>query len=169
MATKVNRGAARISAICICPAAGAPMSAVARAGLIAGRGIAGDRYASGTGAYSEPGPGNARDVTFIAEEAIASANAKLRLRGLEEFAALDTRRNLVVAGMAAADLNALVGREFSFGGGRFRGVELADPCQRPGRLIRRGGFEQAFEGLGGLRAEVLEGSEIAVGDAFSPD
>ena len=168
MANETLPESTRISSICISPTAGAPMIAVERAALIAGRGLAGDRYASDTGAYSKPGPGPARHVTFISADGIASANATLRLRGLEEFSALDTRRNLVVAGMSAEDLNALVDREFSFGGGRFRGVELAAPCRRPGRLLRRSGFEQAFEGAGGLRAEVLEGGEIAVGDEFSP-
>ena len=157
-----------ISAICISPSAGAPMSTVEGVMIISGRGLAGDRYASDTGAYSKPGPGKARHVTFIAEDGITRANKSLRLRGLEEFSALDTRRNLVVAGISAEDLNALVDREFSFGSGRFRGVELADPCPRPGRLLRRGGFEEAFEGLGGLRAEVLAGEELAVGDVFSP-
>ena len=111
-----------ISAICISTSAGVPMSEVERVAIIAGRGLAGDRYASNTGAYSKPGPGKARHVTFIAEDGITKANKSLRLRGLDEFSALDTRRNLVVAGMSADDLNALVGREFSFGGGRFRGV-----------------------------------------------
>ena len=168
MANDAHPEQARISAICISPTAGAPMRAVGRVALIAGRGLAGDRYASDTGAYSKPGPGPVRHVTFIAEEGITKANKSLRLRGLEKFSALETRRNLIVAGMPADDLNALVGREFSFGSGRFRGVELADPCVRPGRLLRRGGFEEAFDGMGGLRAEVLAGEELAVGDEFSP-
>lgn len=158
---------ARISAIFTCAKAGAPMSAAAQVSVAAGEGIAGDRYALGVGAYSKIEPIKARDVTFIAEQGIDAANAALAAKGLLPFAPVETRRNLLVSGMSAEALNALVGQDFTVGAIRFHGLELADPCMRPGRLINRPGFEESFAQRGGLRARVLSGGVLAVGDVFA--
>ena len=159
--------AATISAIYTCARAGAPMQSHGHIAVVAGEGLAGDRYAKGIGVYSRVEPIKVRHATLITQDGIDTANAMLRARGLVEFSAADTRRNLVVAGMQAEELNDLVGREFSFGGIRFRGIEFSDPCHRPGRLLDRSGFEQAFERRGGLRAEVFSSGELIVGAIYS--
>lgn len=159
---------ATISAIYTCARAGAPMQSHERIAVAAGEGLAGDRYARGIGVYSKVEPIKVRHATLITQDGIDIANAMLRERGLAVFSAADTRRNLVVAGMQAEALNDLVGREFSFGGIGFRGIEFSDPCHRPGRLLNRSGFEDAFERRGGLRAEVLSGGDLEVGAAFAP-
>ena len=122
-----------------------------------GYGLIGDRYAEGRGAYSRSKVPKIRHVSLIAAEAIAAAN-----EGLEQpFEEAETRRNLVTIGL---ELNDLVGAEFSIGGILMRGVELCDPCRRPEKLAGKPGFEEAFQGRGGLRAEALASGIIVVGN-----
>jgi len=64
-------------------------------------------------------------------------------------------------------LNHLVGREFVVGGVRLRGIRLCEPCSHLEGLTRRG----VLAGLvhrGGLRAQILVGGEIRVGDPIAP-
>jgi MOSC domain-containing protein YiiM len=146
----------RIESIHIALAAEAVMRGVAEITAIAGVGLEGDRYASGAGSFSaKPKPG--RQVTLIEAEAIEALERELGL----VLAPGDSRRNLVTRGVA---LNHLVGREFRVGGVRLRGCELCEPC---GDLARMTGRPQILPGLvhrGGLRAEILEGGVIRVGD-----
>jgi MOSC domain-containing protein YiiM len=127
----------RVEAIRISAAAGAPMASAWRIAAHAGGGLEGDRYDTGTGEFSGT-PGAGRGLTLIAAEAIEQANKAHP--GLDLTAA-ETRRNVTVRGI---DLNGLVGRDFRIGSVRCRGVRPADPC--------------------GLRADILEDGEIAVGD-----
>jgi MOSC domain-containing protein YiiM len=77
-----------------------------------------------------------------------------------------TRRNVLLRGISAQALNDLVGQHFWVGSIQCRGVELCTPCPRPSQLSQQDGFQEAFEGRGGLRAEVLLGGELAIGDAL---
>ena len=145
-----------IESIHIAPSAAVAMHGLSEVMAIAGVGLEGDRYASGTGTFSaKPKPG--RQITLIEAEAIEALERELGL-GL---APGETRRNLVTRGVA---LNHLVGREFTVGGVRLRGHELCEPC---GDLARMTGKPQILPGLthrGGLRAEILEGGLIRAGD-----
>jgi MOSC domain-containing protein YiiM len=70
------------------------------------------------------------------------------------------RRNLVTRGVP---LNHLVGREFQVGGVRLRGTRLCEPCQYLEGLTTKG----VLAGLihrGGLRADIVSGGTIRVGD-----
>jgi MOSC domain-containing protein YiiM len=61
-------------------------------------------------------------------------------------------------------LNDLVGKPFRVGDLRCLGVELCEPCRHLASLTHPG----VLKGLvhrGGLRADVVAGAEIAVGDA----
>ena len=60
-------------------------------------------------------------------------------------------------------VNHLVGREFSVGGVRMRGYDLAEPCTYLEELTRTG-VRKALIHRGGLRAEILDDGPIAVGD-----
>jgi len=146
----------RVESIHITSAAEAPMRSVKEINAIAGVGLEGDRYATQTGSFSaKPKPG--RQITLIEAEAIAALERELGM----VLGSGETRRNLVTRGVA---LNHLVGREFSVGGVRLRGHELCEPC---GDLARMTGRLQILPGLvhrGGLRAEILEGGVIRVGD-----
>ena len=146
----------RIESIHIATTAEATMRGVAEIRAIAGVGLEGDRYATRTGSFSaKPKPG--RQITLVEAEAIEALERELGLK----LAPGETRRNLVTRGVA---LNHLVGREFQVGAVRLRGHELCEPC---GDLARMTGKPQILPGLvhrGGLRAEILEGDLIRVGD-----
>ena len=61
-------------------------------------------------------------------------------------------------------LNHLVGRTFRVGGVVLRGFKLAEPCTYLEGLTRPG-VRRALVHRAGLRAEILEGGTISVGDA----
>ena len=118
----------------------------------AGHGLEGEYHWSAT-----PEPG--QSVTLIAAEA---------LEGLREDTGIDlsheaSRRNILTRGI---ELNALVGRRFAVGAVECVGTELCEPCNTLAKLTERG----VLRGLvhrGGLRADILSGGEIAVGDAVA--
>jgi len=147
-----------VVAVFITPDAGKPMIQVSSTRAVVGRGLEGDRYYNGTGAYSRSKSGKIRDVSLIAAEAISTAEFECATG----FFFAETRRNLVTFGV---DLNSLVGREFRVGEVLMRGTELCDPCNRPSKLSGKGGFKEAFASRGGLRAEILNDGDIRQGDA----
>jgi MOSC domain-containing protein YiiM len=118
----------------------------------AGRGLEGEYHWS-----AQPEPG--QSLTLIAAEA---------LEGLREDTGIElsheaSRRNVLTRGV---DLNALVGRRFNVGGVECEGTELCEPCNTLAKLTERG----VLRGLvhrGGLRADILSGGVIAVGDAVA--
>jgi hypothetical protein len=152
-----------IQAIYIAPKAGAPMNS-AHTATLTSMGIQGDRYASGDGAYSQILPSKIRHISLITEAGIAIANEWLIAGDEPTFTDAETRRNIVIANMSADELNNLVGRTFHLGKLLLKGVELCAPCQRPAKLLNKSDFLIAFEGRGGLRAEILEVGTISVGD-----
>jgi MOSC domain-containing protein YiiM len=126
--------------------------------VIAGQGLEGDRYANGTGHWSDS-PYTGREVTLIEIEAI-EALAREKEIAIEPGAA---RRNVVTRGVP---LNHLVGREFQVGAVRLRGMRLCEPCAYLEGLTEKG----VLAGLihrGGLRAEIVRGGTIRVGDAIT--
>jgi MOSC domain-containing protein YiiM len=141
-----------VESIHVTPAARDEPLAVERATAVAGRGLEGDRYHDGTGSFSH-WKGD-RDLTLIEAEAVEAA-------GLDPG---DARRNVVVRGV---DLNALVGERFRVGAVECEGRELADPCKHLERLTKPGVI-RGLAGRGGLRAAIVSGGEIAVGDAVEP-
>jgi hypothetical protein len=147
--------------IFIAPASGAPMEARDAVDAIAGTGLAGDRYSKAVGTYSGRRlPDHQRAVTLIERETVAAVRSEAGL-ALDEA---ETRRNLVTVGVP---LNHLVDREFQVGPVRLRGVNLSEPCTYLEREVRDG-LRAALIHRGGLRAEVLEGGTIRLGDAVRP-
>ena len=71
------------------------------------------------------------------------------------------RRNIVTRGI---DLNALVGREFTIGLVRCRGMRLCEPCTVIDGYAARP-ILRALVHRGGLRADILEDGLITRGDA----
>jgi hypothetical protein len=144
-------GIGHVEALVLAPAAEAPVMLAEEAVAIAGQGLRGDRYVSGTGTFESGRPGSA--VTLI-DAAV-----------LDGFGAdLDHRRNVVVRG---TDLNALVGREFDLGQARCRGRRLCEPCAHLDRL-NGGGVLRPLVHRGGLRADIISGGTIRVGDQLTP-
>lgn len=137
--------------------AGDPMREVQKIKAIKKLGLEGDRYAGERGAWSKSKRRVIRQVSLIEQGAIDKANFGLKVPFLPQ----ETRRNIVVSDFP---LNGLIGKEFTIGGVRMRGVELCDPCQRPSNLAGKKGFEESFCGQGGLRAEILTTGQISVGD-----
>lgn len=146
----------RVEGIFTAAARGEPMQARDRVDALAGAGLAGDRYTAGEGTWSRTETGPDRQVTLIEAEAL---DAVRRDYGLA-LAPESTRRNLLVRGVA---LNHLVGATFRVGEAWLRGVELCEPCARMEQTGGPGAWG-ALVHRGGLRAEILEGGSIRVGD-----
>lgn len=150
-------GQGTVISIHIAPTGAAPMKSVTNAKAVAGRGLEGDRYYSKLGTYSSQA-GSGRDVTLIEIEAIDGLKRDYEVQ-------LDSgqpRRNIVTRGVA---LNHLVEREFRIGDVVLRGTRLCEPCAHMEKLTVKG----AMRGLvhrGGLRAEIISGGSIRVGDTI---
>src|SRR5207302_11133948 len=100
-------------------------------------------------------PGTGRALTLIEAEAVESlARLGIVLRPGE------ARRNVTTRGIA---LNELVGRRFRLGGALCLGTRLCEPCTYPQELVGKPVLDPLAH-RGGLRADVLEGGEIRVGD-----
>ena len=70
------------------------------------------------------------------------------------------RRNIVTRGTA---LNDLCGKTFRVGGATCEGIELCEPCSLFASRTRREVLK-FFLHRGGLRARIVEGGEIRIGD-----
>lgn len=146
----------RLLAIGVAAAAGEPLETVAQIEAVAGQGLAGDRYALCRGAFQKGEILPSQQVTLIEREALDAVASDYKM----PVAHLETRRNLLVEHVP---LNHLVGRTFRVGPVLLRGVKLCEPC---GYLekITRPGIEKALRHRGGLRAEVVRGGTLRVGD-----
>lgn len=147
MATLPRAG--RVEWIGLRPARMAPMDEVAEVVAESGGGLAGDRYAGGSGK---------RGVTLIQAEHLPVIAA---LSGHSGVSPSMLRRNLVVSGLP---LVALKGRRFRVGQTVLEGTDSCDPCSRMEAALGPGGFN-AMRGHGGLCARIVEGGTIRVGDA----
>jgi MOSC domain-containing protein YiiM len=136
----------------------APMETIGSARAVAGRGLEGDRYYEKLGTYSGR-PGSGRAVTLIESEAL---EALKRDYGVDIEAA-QARRNIVTHAVA---LNHLVGREFTIGAIRLRGMRLCEPCAHLEKLTASG-TPRGLIHRGGLRADVLSSGIIQIGDPIT--
>lgn len=149
-----------VVAIHVATEAGAPMTELDVVEAIAGRGLAGDRYADASGTFSEKLSAG-RQVTLIESEALDAIAAE---QGIE-LAPGESRRNLTTRGVP---LNHLVGREFTVGGVRLRGVGLCEPCGHLQRKLEIDQLVQTLAHRAGLKAEIVDGGAIRTGDAIEP-
>lgn len=144
-----------VLSIYIATAAEAPTLSVQEVQAVPGKGLAGDRYFSRIGTYSNnPAPG--RDITLIEIEAIEALKRDYNI----ELNPGDSRRNIVTRGVP---LNHLVGQEFKVGEVALRGVRLCDPCLHLEKLSHKG-IQRGLMHRGGLRADILSDGVIRVGD-----
>ena len=120
--------------------------------VAAGVGIVGDRYATKRGHWSEP-RWREQQLTLIEADVGDDLGVEVGL----------LRRNVVTRGV---QLPGLLGLEFRIGEAVLAGVLPCEPCHYIETLLERPGLLRALVGRGGLRARVLEGGRIAVGDAI---
>jgi hypothetical protein len=142
----------RVEAIAVAPAAEAPVALVEQAVAHAGRGLEGDRYAAGAGTFTRT-HGRGHSLTLIAAEVLDELG----------LTAEDARRNVVVRGI---DLEGLIGHRFRIGEVEVQGERRCEPCAHLDRLAP--GTLRALVRRGGLRADLLTGGVIRVGDPVIP-
>ena len=107
-------------------------------------GMVGDRYSE------------SRDITLIEAEALEGLVADTGI----ELSPAEVRRQVLTRGIR---LNDLVGERFAVGGVECVGQELCEPCNHLQGMTYPG----VLRGLvhrGGLRADIVSGGRIAVGD-----
>jgi MOSC domain-containing protein YiiM len=143
----------RLDAIYIAEAAAAPMRAVDACTCLAGRGLDGDRYASGAGHWIKT---DGCQVTLVTAEDVARATA----RGPQAFLHGEHRRNLVVSGIP---LDAYRHREVRIGQVRFGFHRLRPPCGYLDSLLQPGAGRALGRGAG-IALRVLDDGIIRVGD-----
>jgi MOSC domain-containing protein YiiM len=144
---------ASIVGIYTAPKSGAPMEQQGSVIVMPGEGIVGDRYALHTGTWSNPKWPDQQLTLFASEVAEAI--------GIEAYQA---RRNLVTRGI---ELSGLVGIRFRIGEALIAGVRACDPCRYIQQLNAHPGLTKALGGFnGGLRARVIEGGKIRLGDTI---
>ena len=111
---------------------------------VTAEGVVGDRY------------GDSRDLTLIEAEALEGLRHDTGI----VLTAAESRRQVLTRGIR---LNELVGKRFAVGGVECQGQELCEPCSHLQSLTYNG----VLRGLvhrGGLRADIVRGGRIAVGD-----
>jgi MOSC domain-containing protein YiiM len=137
-----------VAELFVAPTKAADLAPVGEVVAVEGQGIEGDRYFGADGA--------GRNVTLVEAEAIDAVAAD---RG-EAVGPRHVRRNIVTRGIA---LNHLVGQRFRVGEVVLQGVRLCEPCHIVEELVGEGG-RMAFLHRAGLRADVVRGGVIRVGD-----
>ncbi|HUG68410.1 MAG TPA: MOSC domain-containing protein [Pirellulaceae bacterium] len=148
----------QLRAIQIADAAAARMRPLEVVEAVVGKGLVGDRYAACNGKYSPDADGNVlpqREVTLIEAETLSAITNETGAR----FSHADTRRNLLTEDVP---LNHLVGKSFSIGEVELRGVELCEPCSYLEAM--HPGIMKPLIHRGGLRAQVVRGGKLRVGD-----
>ena len=119
-------------------------------------GLQGDRYSN---ASVRRGP--EYQVTLIEIENIEAFAKTASILFTEDM----PRRNLVTRGVV---LNDLCGKRFKVGSATFEGLELCEPCALFASRTHRDVLKY-FLGRGGLRARIVIGGEINVGDTIGVD
>ena len=141
-----------VAGLLLAPAAEQPLVRVDSVKAVAGRGLEGDRYFDGRGTFS--GTGRGYELTLVEAETLDEVDLSWE----------QARRNVVTSGIA---LNGLVGRRFAVGTVECVGRRLAEPCSHLEKLARPGLLRPLVH-RAGLRADILRGGEISVGDSVCP-
>jgi MOSC domain-containing protein YiiM len=132
---------------------GDDLHAVEHIEAIPGRGLNGDRYCRRGEPEARGNPD--QEITLIESEALDFLK---REHGIELHPSR-TRRNLLTQGVP---LNDLVGKEFTVGDVRLRGLRLSHPCDHLEAMTCKG-VKEGLKMRGGLRAEVLRGGVLRPG------
>lgn len=144
-----------IAGLYISPDERAPMIELSEVEAIAGVGLRNDRYALDIrrGEFQIRGKARTRvrQVTFFPMDALKGTG----------FNGIDTRRNVGVSGLF--DAYKFLGRRFRFGDAIFEGDWECKPCKVPSIVSGKPGFEKLLPEIGGIRARILEGGILQIG------
>jgi MOSC domain-containing protein YiiM len=132
------------------------MSAEPSVEALTDEGLAGDRYAEAKNRRSPD-----YQVTLMELENIEAFTQATGLPLTPEM----PRRNIITRGIR---LNGLCGKPFRVGHARFEGLALCEPCNLFAERTHRDVLK-FFVGKGGLRARILSGGVIRVGDSIGED
>lgn len=132
--------------------AGGTMTSREVVDVVAGKGIPGDRYAEGEGTFKDM-PYRNRELTLVEAESAAAVG----------LPAAQLRRNVVVEGVRLGDL---IGHRFRLGDVVAFGARKCAPCEHIEKATARPGLRAELDG--GLRADVLVGGRLRVGDPIGP-
>lgn len=163
--------APRIIGIYTSPAKGQPMESHDSIHAIEGQGLAGDRYALRTGAWSHVRiPDEFREVTIFSTLGLEEANREFSARGIEKFTQDQLRRNLAI-NISVEKLNDIGQKKERIQIGEDVILEATTdcaPCKRPPTLINRSRdgviFEEVMRERGGVRFRVIQGGIIRRND-----
>lgn len=129
---------------------------VAKAELVANRGIIEDRYHSRSAESLEPDTAAPiKNISLISREVLDGFLAN----NDAEIDYGDFRRNIITSGI---DLNSLVGKEFLLGSALCKGTELCEPCAFLAATVHRAVLPELVL-KGGLRATILSDGKIEAG------
>ena len=116
----------------------------------AGKGIIGDRY------FNELTE-DRNQLTLIESENIDYYNKKFNLK----IPYINFRRNIVTKDIK---LNDLVGKKIIIGKTKIKGIDLCRPCKSLQKNLDQDNIVKEFLRKGGLRCEILNSTNIKVGD-----
>lgn len=146
----------QLLAIAVATDAQVPMQLVPEIEALPGRGLAGDRYAECRGEFQRERNEPDHEVTLIEQESLDAA-----ARDYESpLTHAESRRNLLTAGVP---LNHLVGQTFQIGDVLLRGLRLCEPCGYLEKLTQQP-VKKSLQHRGGLRAQIIIGGTLRVGD-----
>ncbi|NNE07102.1 MAG: MOSC domain-containing protein [Gemmatimonadetes bacterium] len=150
-------GGGRVAAIYLTDAEGGAPRSRESARALQGAGLEGDRYEKRRGTFSKKKLDPGQQITLIESEAVEKVIADGVDIGQGRH-----RRNVETSGLR---LNDLVGKTFQVGEATLLGHRLCHPC---GYLAKKIGADMVsiLENAGGLRAEIVSGGEIRVGDSI---
>lgn len=146
-----------VEAIYIASSAGEPMRTLSEAEAITGRGLAGDRYLEGTGYYSNrPLADGSREITLIEAEDLEGIMRETGIR----LDPSESRRNVLTR---SACVNSLIGKRFRMGQVLCEGIRICEPCTYLEKLTGKRVMRPLVH-RGGLRARIVSGGTVRVGD-----
>ena len=124
-----------------------PTIAHEKLSLIREKGITGDRFENGL-----------FPITFFSLEVAQEMEKHFyKASNIELF-----RRNIIISGV---NLCELIGKRFSIGEVQFEGMAHCNPCPWMNTVFGKGAYA-LMKGRGGLRAKVVTGGDIALGETL---
>ena len=144
-----------VAAIFIAQNSADEMISLSRVRAFADRGLEGDRFFRDSWSAVRRSD---KAVSLIEEEVLELAAKEVGVEALGKL----SRRNVVTRGVALIDL---LGREFTVGTIRMRGIRLFEPCAHLVQVSKLPGIFKALKHRSGLKAAVVSDGEIRIGDA----
>ena len=149
-------GQGSVAEIFVAPNSADEMISLSQVRAFADRGLEGDRFFRDSwNAVNR----SDKAVSLIEDEVLILAAKEVGVEGLGKL----SRRNIVTRGVALIDL---LGREFTIGSVRMRGIRLFEPCAHLVKVSKLKGIFKALEHRSGLKAAILSDGVIRAGDSI---